>query len=309
MADQDSLLQLIEKAAANMVMLEVDDAAALTALAASLRELSSGMAGMKLAGALEANAAAALLDQLAAGQTPDSMAALETIMRTVIALQSLLKGKESPANIHFPPGLITASQEVKPPIEQPPAPPPEPVAAPQPVKKETPSMNKEPSHHEAKPPRKSLAGKYLTFKISAEDYGLEILKVQEIIKMMDITKVPRTPEFVRGVINLRGKVIPVVDLRLKFAMDAIEATEKTCIIVVQVARRDSKVTMGIIVDEVSEVLDISDQEIEPAPSFGTNVDTQFILGMAKAKGTVKILLDIDRVLSAGEVAALGGVSN
>jgi len=151
---------------------------------------------------------------------------------------------------------------------------------------------------------KDKAGKYLTFKLSAEDYGLEILKVQEIIKMMDITKVPRTPHFVRGVINLRGKVIPVVDLRLKFSMDEMGTTDKTCVIVVQVARNAGIVTMGIIVDEVSEVLDIAGEDIEPSPSFGTTVDTRFILGMAKTKGSVKILLDIDKVLSGDELEAV-----
>lgn len=153
----------------------------------------------------------------------------------------------------------------------------------------------------------NLAGKYLTFKLAAEEYGLEILKVQEIIKMMDITKVPRTPDYVRGVINLRGKVIPVVDLRLKFGMESVATTEKTCIIVVQVKRGDRSITMGIIVDEVSEVLDINGEEIEPAPSFGTNVDTHFILGMAKTRGAVKILLDIDKVLSTGELETVGGI--
>ena len=154
----------------------------------------------------------------------------------------------------------------------------------------------------------SKAGKYLTFKLAAEDYGLEILKVQEIIKMMDITRVPRTPHFVRGVINLRGKVIPVVDLRLKFGMSESETTDKTCVIVVQVARKAGTVTMGIIVDEVSEVLDIVGEDIEPSPSFGTTVDTRFILGMAKTKGAVKILLDIDKVLSGDELEAVTAVA-
>jgi purine-binding chemotaxis protein CheW len=148
------------------------------------------------------------------------------------------------------------------------------------------------------------AGKYLTFKLGAEEYGLEILKVQEIIKMMDITKVPRTPEFVRGVINLRGKVIPVVDLRLKFNMEAKAATEKTCVIVVQVAHAGGRVTMGTIVDEVSEVVDIVGEQIEPAPEFGTTVDTDFILGMGKVAKKVVMLLDIDKVLSTGELAVL-----
>jgi purine-binding chemotaxis protein CheW len=155
----------------------------------------------------------------------------------------------------------------------------------------------------------ALAGKYLTFRLGAEEFGLEILKVQEIIKMMDITKVPRTPAFVRGVINLRGKVIPVVDLRLKFEMEAKGTTVKTCVIVVQVQRQDGKMTMGIIVDEVSEVLDISGSEIEEAPNFGSQVDTRFILGMAKTKGGVKILLDINKVLASGELEDLGGFTS
>jgi len=147
-----------------------------------------------------------------------------------------------------------------------------------------------------------LAGKYLTFKLEAEEYGLEILKVQEIIKMMEITHIPRTPAYVKGVINLRGKVIPVINLRLKFEMNEIDNTEKTCVIVVQIG--EDMVTMGIVVDEVSEVLDIAGDAIEPPPSMGSSVETQFILAMAKAKGSVKILLDIDNVFSSAELTAL-----
>ena len=153
-----------------------------------------------------------------------------------------------------------------------------------------------------------LAGKYLTFCLEDEDYGLEILKVQEIIGMQEITKIPRTPEFVKGVINLRGKVIPVLDLRLKFGMSEAEVSRKTCIIVVQIQLVETKVIMGIVVDEVSEVLDISDQEIEPAPSFGARIDTNFILGMAKSERAVKILLDLDRVLSREEMETMSKVS-
>lgn len=148
--------------------------------------------------------------------------------------------------------------------------------------------------------RVDLGGKYLTFGLDREEYGLEILEVREIIGMMDITPVPRTPEFVRGVINLRGKVIPVIDLRLKFGMPAAERTEQTCIIVVDV----EGVEMGIVVDRVSEVLDIAGQQIEPAPSFGVSVDTDFILGMGKQESRVTILLDIDKVLSAREIREL-----
>ncbi|MEI6217702.1 MAG: chemotaxis protein CheW [bacterium] len=153
------------------------------------------------------------------------------------------------------------------------------------------------------------AGKYLTFKLGAEEFGLEILKVQEIIKMMDITKVPRTPEFVRGVINLRGKVIPVVELRLKFDMPTLATTDKTCVIVVQVAHAGSSVTMGAIVDEVSEVLDINGELIEPAPEFGSSVNTDFILGMGKIAKRVVMLLDVDKVLSSTELAKVVGATH
>lgn len=148
------------------------------------------------------------------------------------------------------------------------------------------------------------AGKYLTFRLANEEYGIEILHVQEIIGMVPVTQVPKTPEFVRGVINLRGKVIPIVDLRRKFGMESTEDTEKTCIVVVQISGGNGNVTMGFIVDEVSEVLDIPAQEIEDAPSFGASLDTAYILGMAKTKGSVKILVDIDKVLANQEIMQL-----
>ena len=147
---------------------------------------------------------------------------------------------------------------------------------------------------------KSLEGKYLTFILNNEEYGLEILKVREIIGVMDITPVPQTPPFIKGIINLRGKVIPVVDLRLKFVMPEIEYTKETCIIVVDISNR----LMGIIVDTVSEVLDIAAKDIEPTPSLGSDIKTDFILGMGKIKGKVKILLDIDRVLTLDELALI-----
>ncbi len=140
------------------------------------------------------------------------------------------------------------------------------------------------------------AGKYLTFVLAAETYGLEILKVREIIGMMDITAVPRTPAFVKGVINLRGKVIPVVDLRLKFGLEELARTEETCVIVVDVDGME----IGIIVDKVSEVLNVSAEHIEETPSFGVDIDTSFILGLGMANGKVTILLDISRVLTAEE---------
>ncbi len=150
-----------------------------------------------------------------------------------------------------------------------------------------------------------LAGKYMTFKLSREEYGLEILKVREIIGLMDITKVPRTADFVRGVINLRGKVIPVMDLRLKFGMELAEATDQTVIIVVQLEKGEQELTIGVIVDEVLEVLDVQAGQIEPPPVFGgSSVDTDFILGVGKAEKRVIFLLDIDKVLTTGEVRSL-----
>jgi purine-binding chemotaxis protein CheW len=141
------------------------------------------------------------------------------------------------------------------------------------------------------------AGKYLTFQLGKEVYGIEILKVQEIIGMMPVTRVPKTPGYVRGVINLRGKVIPVVELRSKFGMETREDTERTCIVVVQVAWSGGTVTMGLLVDEVSEVLNVAGEQIEAPPSFGSDVDTDFILGMGKVAQKVVMLLDVDKALS------------
>ncbi len=149
---------------------------------------------------------------------------------------------------------------------------------------------------------KRLAGKYMTFQLAKEEYGLEILKVREIIGLMEITRVPRTREFIRGVINLRGKVIPVVDLRLKFAMPAIEATEQTVIIVVQYSLEGGRpLTMGILVDQVLEVLSIDGTHIEPPPSLGSaSLDSEFILGVGKHEKRIVFLLDIAKVLSTDE---------
>jgi len=147
-------------------------------------------------------------------------------------------------------------------------------------------------------------GKYLTFTLAEEEYGIGILKIKEIIGMMAITTVPQTPKFVKGVINLRGKVIPVIDLRLRFGMESMDYTERTCIIVVEMDGTANTVQIGIVVDAVSEVLNINGKDIEDTPTFGTKLDTSYILGMAKMEGGVKILLDIDRVLKAEEVEML-----
>ena len=143
----------------------------------------------------------------------------------------------------------------------------------------------------------SLAGKYLTFTLDKEEYGIALLKVKEIIGMMPITSVPQTPEYVKGVINLRGKVIPVSDLRLRFEMAAADYTDRTCIIVVEIHGEETTIQVGIVVDAVSEVMNIKAEEVEEAPSFGTKVETDYILGMANMEGQVKILLDIDRVMT------------
>ncbi|MCC7416236.1 MAG: purine-binding chemotaxis protein CheW [Acidobacteria bacterium] len=149
----------------------------------------------------------------------------------------------------------------------------------------------------------AAAGKYLTFALAAEEYGLPVLKVREIIKMMDVTGVPQVPAHIKGVINLRGRVIPVIDLRLKFALPLSEYTEHTCIIVVEVEIGGRRVMLGTIVDRVSEVLSIAADEIEPTPDFGEHLSTDYMRGIAKIRGTVKILLDLDRVLATDTVFA------
>ena len=147
-------------------------------------------------------------------------------------------------------------------------------------------------------------GKYLTFSLDCEEYGIGILKVKEIIGMIRITPIPQTPGFVKGVVNLRGKVIPVVDLRLRFGMEATDYTERTCIIVVEIDVREGFLQIGIVVDSVTEVLNIRSADIEDTPQFGVSLNTDYILGVAKTGGGVKILLDIDRVLTRDELVLL-----
>jgi len=151
---------------------------------------------------------------------------------------------------------------------------------------------------------RSAAGKYLTFKLGDESYGIVVLKIREIIKLTAITVVPQMPAYVKGVINLRGKIIPVSDLRLKFGLAESAPTQHTCIIVVQVKLPEGKLSqMGLIVDAVEEVTNIAEADIEKTPDFGTSITTEAILGMAKIKNIVKTLLDIDRVFAGSEVAA------
>lgn len=144
---------------------------------------------------------------------------------------------------------------------------------------------------------RSVAAKYLTVELGGEAYGIAVLKVREIIRCQKITPVPQMPDFVKGVINLRGRVIPIIDLRVKFGF-AAEFADRTCTVVVQVALGEGRlVQMGLIVDGVEEVALIGAADIEPTPEFGTKIDTRYLLGMAKVKGAVKMLLDIDRVIA------------
>lgn len=163
------------------------------------------------------------------------------------------------------------------------------------VKKQVPSEQDNSDQADDEPTE--LAGKYLIFHLGEEQYGIEILKVREIIEMMDVTPVPRTPDSVRGVINLRGKVIPVIEIRQKFGFETVEDTDDTCIIVVHIKRGDSEDKMGIIVDQVQEVLEIEAEDIQQPPDFGNSIKSDFIRGIAKSESNVQILLDIEHVLT------------
>jgi purine-binding chemotaxis protein CheW len=146
----------------------------------------------------------------------------------------------------------------------------------------------------------SRAGKYLTFFLANEEYGVEILKVQEIIGRMPITPVPLTSRYIRGVINLRGKIHPLMDLNIKFGMNQTEITDETCIIVI----KTSSLMMGILVDKVSEVVNIGNDDIEDTPSFGEEVNTEYILGVGKGGGRIRMLLDIEKVITSSDVINL-----
>jgi purine-binding chemotaxis protein CheW len=156
---------------------------------------------------------------------------------------------------------------------------------------------------EATAARQKRGGKYLSFQLGKEEYAIEVLRVREIVKIQHITGVPETPAEVRGVINLRGRVIPVVDLRLKFGMPELDYGHRTCIIVVE-PKRAGHGPMGIIVDEVSEVLSLTESDVQDTPDFGSGVQTPFLLGLARVKEEVKILLDIDEVLATADLSAL-----
>jgi purine-binding chemotaxis protein CheW len=148
---------------------------------------------------------------------------------------------------------------------------------------------------------KNSTGKYLTFNLQSESYGIDVLKIREIIRLTNITTMPQMPDYIKGVINLRGKIIPVIDLRVRFGFNGVKDTELTCIIVAQVKLPDGKITQtGLVVDGVEEVVNLAPNDIEETPDFGGKISTDYIVGMAKVKGTVKTLLNIDRVLRADE---------
>ncbi len=150
-------------------------------------------------------------------------------------------------------------------------------------------------------------GKFLTFFLADEEYGVDIQQVKEILGLIEITPVPRTPDFVKGVVNLRGKIVPVIDLRTRFEMEEQEYTRETCIVVVNIMREGREVTTGVIVDRVSEVLDIDAEQIEEVPAFGASIDTEFMDGIGKIGERIAILLSIDRILSDTEVKLMGDI--
>jgi purine-binding chemotaxis protein CheW len=154
----------------------------------------------------------------------------------------------------------------------------------------------------------SRAGKYLSFQLAAEEYAIQVMKVREIVKLQHITAVPETPSELKGVINLRGKVIPVVDLRLRFGLAAKDYDERTCIIVVELGHAASG-PMGVIVDEVNEVRTLQESDVQDTPDFGSGVETPYLLGMAKVEDRVTILLDIDQALAASDLSALTAMAS
>jgi purine-binding chemotaxis protein CheW len=160
------------------------------------------------------------------------------------------------------------------------------------------------SSQTASGPREDRAGKYLIFRLGSEEFGVRVLKVREIMGMQEVTPVPHTPAYGKGVIDLRGKVIPVIDLRLRFGLPSAEDTSRTCILVVRTHLGEDQLLMGIVVDEVSEVVNLAASDIEETPDFGPEIETPYLLGMAKGKDKVKILLDIDQVLNSQELLGL-----
>jgi purine-binding chemotaxis protein CheW len=152
-------------------------------------------------------------------------------------------------------------------------------------------------------------GKYITFRLGKEEFGIKIEAIHQIIGITDITPIPHTPDYIKGVLNLRGRIIPVIDLRLKFSLEEREYDERTCIIIVEVNKGSIKMPIGIIVDFVSEVMTVTRENVEDTPYFGVNLDTAFIMGIAKLEDKIKIILDIDRVLTSEEINVLDKLEN
>jgi purine-binding chemotaxis protein CheW len=150
-----------------------------------------------------------------------------------------------------------------------------------------------------------LAGKYLTFNLMDEHYGINVDRILQIIAIPDITPIPKTPSFVKGVINLRGKIIPVIDLRSKFRLPVQDYNDRTSIVIIKVKLAETEIFIGVIVDKVLEVLDINNNDIEKTPKFGVQLDTEYILGMAKVKNKVVTLLNINKVLTEEELTLIG----
>ena len=148
------------------------------------------------------------------------------------------------------------------------------------------------------------AGKYLTFKLGDELYGIEILAIQEIIQMMNVTHLPHTPGYIRGVINLRGRIIPVLDLRKKFTLEPRPDTDRTCIIVTRIAKLGVDMTMGVVVDEVAEAVDIRAEQIQDTPDFGVQIDSGYIRGIGNVDKKAAILLNVDHILTTHELEAV-----
>jgi len=153
------------------------------------------------------------------------------------------------------------------------------------------------------------SNQYLTFRLGEEGFAIEISRIREVLDFTDLTKVPRTPDYMRGVINLRGNVVPVVDLRLQLGMSAVEKTVDTCIVIVEVEIGSDLLHVGMLADSVQEVVDIDPHQIESAPKLGTRLKTDFIKGMAKRDDKFNIILDIDKVLSGDDLQMLGAVRN
>lgn len=157
--------------------------------------------------------------------------------------------------------------------------------------------------------RAAEPGQYLTFRIAGEEHAIGILKVREIIEYEEVTRVPATPPWIRGVLNLRGSVVPAIDLAVKLGLPASPVTRRTCIVIAEVDFEGEPTVMGVIADSVSQVVDLAAEDIEPPPGFGTRVHTDYLLGMGKTGKKLALLLDVDRILSAAEILQVSALED